>query len=238
MIVAGCAASSKPYASSAAVTAAAHWRGWPATGSGSACSKLTVNRWIAGATRDCAAAVTTALEAFRFDEAAHHLYHFAWGSFCDWYLEFTKPILQGDDDAARAETQATTAWVLAQLVHLLHPVMPFISEELWRQLAGDVAGMLIVGSWPDLPPDLHDPDATAEMDWVVAAISAIRAIRTEVNVPAGARLPLLVKDADPAAAARLERQPSHSAGWRGSSGSSRSMRCRPAASRRWSRAPP
>ena len=98
--------------------------------------RLTVNRWIAGAVRDCAVAVTTALETFRFDEAAHRLYHFAWGTFCDWYLEFTKPILQGEDEAARAETQATTAWVLAQLVHLLHPVMPFITEELWRQLAG------------------------------------------------------------------------------------------------------
>jgi len=77
-------------------------------------SRLTENRWIAGATRDCAAAVTGALEAFRFDEAAHLIYHFVWGSFCDWYLEFTKPILQAEDADARAETQATTAWVLAQ----------------------------------------------------------------------------------------------------------------------------
>ncbi|HEV8680453.1 MAG TPA: valine--tRNA ligase, partial [Stellaceae bacterium] len=105
-------------------------------------SRLTVNRWIAGATRQCAVAVTGALEAFRFDEAAHHLYHFLWGSFCDWYLEFTKPILQGDDAAARAETQATTAWVLAQTLHLLHPLMPFITEEVWQQLAGGDAGML------------------------------------------------------------------------------------------------
>ena len=75
--------------------------------------------------------------------------------------------------------------MLAQIVHLLHPVMPFITEELWRQLAGEDAGMLIRAAWPDLPPDLHDPEAAAEMDWVVAAISAIRAIRTEVNVPAG-----------------------------------------------------
>ncbi|HEV8681083.1 MAG TPA: class I tRNA ligase family protein, partial [Stellaceae bacterium] len=164
---------------------------------------------IAGATRDCATAVTGALEAFRFDEAAHHLYHFLWGSFCDWYLEFTKPILQGDDDAARAETQATTAWVLAQTLRLLHPLMPFITEEVWQQLAGGDAGMLIVAPWPDLAPDLHDPAAAAEMEWVVAAISAIRGIRTEVNVPAGARLPLLVKDADVTAAARLERHAEH-----------------------------
>jgi valyl-tRNA synthetase len=172
-------------------------------------ARLTVNRWIAGATRDCATAVTAALETFRFDEAAHRLYHFAWGTFCDWYLEFTKPIVQGEDAAARAETQATTAWVIAQLIHLLHPVMPFLSEELWHQLAGEASGMLIGAAWPDLAPDLHDPEAAAEMDWVVAAITAVRAIRTEVNVPAAARLPLLVKDADSAAAARLERHAEH-----------------------------
>jgi len=171
--------------------------------------RLTVNRWIAGATRDCAGAVTAALEAYRFDEAAHRLYHFVWGTFCDWYLEFTKPILQGDDPDARRETQAMTAWVLGQVVHLLHPVMPFITEELWQQIEGEKAGMLMVSQWPDLPPDLHDPEAAAEMEWVVAAISAIRAIRTEVNVPAGARVPLLVKDADPTALARLERQREH-----------------------------
>src|SRR4051794_4054922 len=171
--------------------------------------KLTVNRWIAGATRDCAAAVTVALEAYRFDEAAHRLYHFLWGTFCDWYLEFPKPILQGDDEAARAETQATTSWVLATLVHLLHPVMPFITEELWGQLAGDKGEMLIRAAWPDLPPELHDAEAASEMDWVVAAITAIRAIRTEVNVPAGSRLPLLVKDADGAAAERLDRHREH-----------------------------
>src|SRR6185437_5075232 len=169
----------------------------------------TVNRWIAGATRDCAVAVASALESYRFDEAAHHLYHFLWGSFCDWYLEFTKPILAGEDEAARAETRATTAWVLAQTLHLLHPIMPFITEEVWQQLAGTGGGMLIGAAWPDLPPDLRDPAATAEMEWVVAAISAIRAIRTEVNVPAGARLPLLVKDADATAAARLDRHREH-----------------------------
>jgi valyl-tRNA synthetase len=171
--------------------------------------RLTVNRWIAGATRDCAAAMTESLETYRFDEAAHHLYHFLWGTFCDWYLEFTKPILQGEDPDARRETQATTAWVLAQIVHLLHPVMPFITEELWQQIGGEKPGILMVSAWPDLPPDLHDPEAAAEMEWVVAAISAIRGIRTEVNVPAGARVPLLVKDADAAVQARLERHREH-----------------------------
>jgi len=171
--------------------------------------KLTVNRWIAGATRDCAMTVTISLENFRFDEAAHRLYHFIWGSFCDWYLEFTKPILQGEEAAAQAETRAMTAWVLQQIVHLMHPIAPFITEEVWHQLAGEGAGFLMSAPWPDLPPDLHDPAAAAEMDWVVAAISAIRAVRTEVNVPAGARVPLLVKDADTAAAARLGRHADH-----------------------------
>src|SRR3954463_5053201 len=170
---------------------------------------LTVNRWIVGAVRDCAMAVTTSLENFRFDEAAHRLYHFVWGSFCDWYLEFTKPILQGEEAAAQAETRAMTAWVLQQIVHLMHPIAPFITEEVWRQLAGEGAGFLTSSRWPDLPPDLHDPAAAAEMDWVVAAISAIRAVRTEVNVPAGARVPLLVKDADAAALARLARHREH-----------------------------
>jgi valyl-tRNA synthetase len=158
--------------------------------------KLTVNRWIAGATRDCAMAVTTSLEAFRFDEAAHHLYRFAWGSFCDWYLEFTKPILQGDDEAARNETQATTAWALAQLVHLLHPIMPFITEELWGQLADEGAGMLIASAWPDLPPDLHDPEAVAEMETLIKDLSSIRSVRAALNLPPGLRIETDITDAE------------------------------------------
>ena len=171
--------------------------------------RLSVNRWIAGAVHECAAAVTGALEAYRFDEAARLLHQFAWGTLCDWYLEFTKPILQGADAAARAETQAMTAWTLAQTLHLLHPIMPFVTEEIWQHLAGDGAGMLIAAPWPELPPDLHDPEAAAEMEWVVAAISALRGIRTEVSVPAAARLPLRVKDADAGTLLWLEHHREH-----------------------------
>jgi valyl-tRNA synthetase len=170
-------------------------------------SRLTVNRWIAGATQGCAAAVTTALEGFRFDEAAHLLYHFLWGTFCDWYLEFTKPILQGEDADARAETQATTAWVLAQTVHLLHPIMPFLTEEIWQQFAG--AGMLIVAPWPDLKPDLADPAALAEMQALIEDLSAIRAVRSELNIPPGARIDVEVRDADPATASRIAAHAEH-----------------------------
>jgi valyl-tRNA synthetase len=170
--------------------------------------RLTVNRWIVGAARDCAADVTAALDTYRFDEAASRLYHFVWGTFCDWYLEFTKPILQGED-AARTETQATTAWVLGRVVHLLHPIMPFITEEVWERLAGEAAGMLITGAWPDFPSDVLEPNAPAEMDWVVQAISAIRTLRAEMNVPPGARIPLDLKDVDALAEQRVERHREH-----------------------------
>ncbi|MGH7053043.1 MAG: class I tRNA ligase family protein, partial [Stellaceae bacterium] len=170
---------------------------------------LTVNRWIAGALAECAAAVSAALDAFRFDEAANRLYQFVWGTFCDWYVEFTKPILAGADPEAGAETRAMTAWALDRIVHLLHPIMPFVTEELWQNLAGAKAGLLLTAEWPEFPPDLADPAALAEMDWVVAAIVAIRAVRAEMNVPAAARVPLLVKDADPAALDRLARHREH-----------------------------
>jgi valyl-tRNA synthetase len=173
-----------------------------------ACRQI-VNRWIVSATRDCAAAVTLALEAYRFDEAANRLYAFVWGTFCDWYLEFSKPILQGGDAAAQAETRAMIGWTLTQIVHLLHPVMPYVTEEVWAQLGGAEAGLLLTAPWPELAPELHDPAGAAEMEWAVATISAIRAVRSEINVPAGAKVPLLIKDADATAAARLDRQREH-----------------------------
>ncbi len=170
---------------------------------------LTVNRWIAAALTDCTAAVTASLDAYRFDEAAGRLYQFVWGTFCDWYIEFTKPILQGDDNQARRETQAATAWVLGRILHLLHPIMPFITEELWRGLAGEAAGLLISAAWPNFAPDMADRAAASEMEWVVAAISAIRTARAEINVPPAARVPLLVRDADAIAFERLERNVNH-----------------------------
>jgi valyl-tRNA synthetase len=171
--------------------------------------RLTVNRWATAAVAECAAAVTAALETYRFDEAASRLYHFLWGTFCDWYLEFTKPILQGADAAARAETQAATAWILQQVVHLLHPLMPFITEEIWEHLAGEAAGLLITARWPELSRDTGESEASAEMEWVVQAISAVRALRAEMNVSAAARIPLYLKDVEPRAGQRIERHHEH-----------------------------
>ena len=165
--------------------------------------RLTANRWIVGALAAAARQTEEALDAFKFNDAANALYQFAWGSFCDWYIEFTKPFLLGEDEAPKEETRATMAWVLGEVLHLLHPIMPFISEEIWEQLAGAVAGRLITARWPSYPASLSDQAAGAEMDWVVRLISAVRAVRSEMNVPAAAKLTLLVKDAAPSTLARL-----------------------------------
>ena len=167
--------------------------------------RLTVNRWITSAVARCADEVTAALDSYRFDEAASRLYHFVWGTFCDWYLEFTKPILQSADAAGGAETRVTTAWILGRIVHMLHPIMPFVTEEIWEQLGGSAAGMLISAPWPDFEIHAPDPGPAEEMEWVVQAISAIRALRAEMNVPPSARLPLWLKDLEPVAAQRIER---------------------------------
>jgi valyl-tRNA synthetase len=165
--------------------------------------RQTVNRWIAGAVVDAARAAAEAIEAYRFNDAANALYQFAWGGFCDWYIEFTKPILLGDDEAAKRETRVMTAWVLGEIAHLLHPLMPFITEEIWEHLAGADAGRLVVSHWPVYPADIRDAAASAEMDWVVRLVSTIRAIRAEMNVPGGAQVTLLVKDAAPETLSRL-----------------------------------
>ena len=165
----------------------------------------TINRWIVGKVADAAKQLEAAIAAYRFNDAADVLYHFTWGSFCDWYLEFTKPILAGSDEAAAAETRATMGWALGQLLHLLHPFMPFITEELWGHLGGAKGGRLITSAWPSYDDGLIDPDAAAEIDWMIRLISEVRAVRAEMNVPAKAQIPLLVRDANTANQARLER---------------------------------
>jgi valyl-tRNA synthetase len=168
----------------------------------------TVNKWIVGETAKAAAAVTRELEARRFNEAAGALYKFVWNVYCDWYLEFIKPLLNGEDEAAKTETRRTAAWVLDQILILLHPFMPFITEELWTRLGEFGAkrkGMLIVEAWPALSHDLIDADAEAEIDWMVRLIEETRSTRSELNVPAGAKIPLLLIGADVPTQVRLER---------------------------------
>jgi valyl-tRNA synthetase len=167
-----------------------------------ASATLTVNRWIAGSVAATAARVEAAFEEYKFNDAAAALYQFTWNTFCDWYLEFTKPILQRGDAAMQAETRAMTAWVLAQITHILQPIMPFLTQTLWRHLAGDEDGMLISARWPSYGASLVDRESIAEMDWVVSLISAIRSARSELNVPAGAEL-AAYQASDPVALKRI-----------------------------------
>ncbi len=164
----------------------------------------TVNRWIVGELADASKKVADAIDAYKFNEAANAAYQFTWGNFCDWYMEFTKPILAGTDEAAKAETRATTAWVLDQILHVLHPMMPFITEELWEQLSPSRANRLISAEWPEFGADLVDAAARDEMNWVVRLITSVRSMRSEMNVPPAAQIELKLKDAGPGSLARLD----------------------------------
>ena len=167
-----------------------------------------INKWIRGETVKTVAEVTRALEAPSFDAAASALYKFIWNVFCDWYLELAKPILNGDDAAAKAETRATAAWALDVILKILHPVMPFITEELWDKTAlfgPKRDGMLIVEKWPELPDSWIDAEAEAEIGWLVDTVSEIRSVRAEMNVPPGAKPPLTVIGANAETKARLVR---------------------------------
>ena len=177
----------------------------PQAGFDPAACRETVNRWIVGETARIAAEVETAIEEYRFNEVAQALYRFTWHGFCDWYVEFTKPVFQGPDTAARAETRAATAWVLDQLLHLLHPLMPYITEELWQALAPGREQALITAPWPVLDEALIDGAAAAEMAWLIELISEVRAVRAEMRVPSGARIEMILNGADAEAKLRLER---------------------------------
>jgi len=166
----------------------------PVTGFDPASVKLPVNRWAVGELALTATKVAESLDNLRFSEAALGIYQFAWGTFCDWYLEFTKPLLAAGGEGA-VETRATTAWLLDQILLLLHPTMPFLTEELYEKL-GDRAGHLLATSdWPDFGAGMVDEAAKAEIDWLVRLISAIRSTRSDINVPASAVIPLVLKGA-------------------------------------------
>ena len=156
--------------------------------------KLAVNRWIVGEFYAAAADVDKAVKDYRFNDAAEAVYHFIWDVFCDWYLELSKPLLQGDDAAEIQETRETLGWTLDQILKLLHPFMPFITEVLWEQTASR-DGFLMLQDWPADTTAAQDDEAKAEMDWVIKIISQIRSVRSDVNVPAGAKVPVSVIEA-------------------------------------------
>ena len=166
---------------------------------------LALNKWIIGEVGRVRVAVDAALDGYRFNDAASALYAFVWGSVCDRYLELSKPILKGDHssgDAGRLETQTTLAWVLEQSMTLLHPIMPFITEELWS-ITAPRDKMLVHQDWPSYGHELVDEAAAAEISWAIALIDAIRSARAQMNVPAGAKVPLVQVQNDAAGSAAL-----------------------------------
>ncbi|MDP2780378.1 class I tRNA ligase family protein, partial [Devosia sp.] len=166
---------------------------------------LPLNRWIVGATARGAAAVTQGILDYKFNEAANSAYDFVWGTFCDWYVEFAKPVFMGEDEAAKAETRATAAWALDQILTILHPFMPFVTEELWAEtgkFGSPRQSMLILTEWPDLA-GLEDAEADADLTWLIDVITNVRSVRSEMNVPASAKLSLVVVGANETTLRRL-----------------------------------
>jgi valyl-tRNA synthetase len=176
------------------------------TGFNPATVSSTLNKWIVAKVAEAAQTIGAAIESYRFNEAADGLYKFTWGTFCDWYLEFTKPVFQGQDEALKAETRATTAWVLDHILILGQPIIPFVTHELWRRLA-EAAGVqrqqeLSEAPWPEI--SLPADTAQGDIDWVVDVVSAIRSVRAEMNVPPAAMIAASVKDASAQKRARLD----------------------------------
>jgi valyl-tRNA synthetase len=173
-----------------------------------ACVEQTLNRWVRGELTKAERQVSAAIEGGRFDDAASALYRFVWNVFCDWYLELAKPVFQGSDEAARAETRAMTAWTLDQTIKLLAPVMPFITEELWAELGKTGPAreepMLLGARWPDLPDAFVDAQAEAEIGWLVEVVEAVRSLKGEMNV-AAAKPPLTFVAPDALTVARIAR---------------------------------
>ena len=163
--------------------------------------KATANTWIIGETAKTLAEVNEALENYRFDQAADALYKFVWGKVCDWYVEFAKPLFDGPD---AGETRQTMAWVLDQSMILLHPFMPFITEELWGT-TGKREKLLVHTDWPELPASLIDRDAEREMTFVTTLIDDIRSARAQVHVPVGLKADLVATSLTEEAHAAFQR---------------------------------
>ncbi len=170
-------------------------------------AKETLNRWIAHETGKAAREITEAIEAYKFNEAAGAAYRFVWNIFCDWYLELAKPMLQGADGPAKDETGAMTAWVRDEILKLLHPFTPFVTEELW-QVTGESGsvrdGLLALAPWPKLE-GLDDLEAEAEIGWVVDLVGAIRSVRAEMNITPATEIPLVLVAVSAATQARASR---------------------------------
>ncbi len=160
-------------------------------------------KWIVGKTVEAEQRMRDALEAYRFNDAATAVYQFVWGTYCDWFLELSKPVLQGADGEAKTEMRATAAWVLDQILKLCHPIIPYITEELWQTIDQGRERRLIGTAWPSLDADLVDAGVNAEIDWVIRLITQIRVVRAEMNVPPSVKIPMMLKGASEASRSYL-----------------------------------
>ncbi len=154
--------------------------------------RQSVNQWAIGEAVKTTHQVTENIEKYRFNDAADAIYKFAWNSYAAWYIELIKPIMNGDDADAKAETQAAAGWILDQILKLLHPFMPFITEELWAKTSEHRESHLILAEWPDLSDSLINEAASADIDALIRIISAIRSVRSEMNVPPSKKGPLIL----------------------------------------------
>ncbi|MEO0546159.1 MAG: valine--tRNA ligase [Pseudomonadota bacterium] len=169
-------------------------------------SKQQLNRWILTELSKAVSEVTEALEKYRFNDASAAAYRFVWNTYCDWYLELLKPLFNGEDEDAKREAQAVAAHVLDEIYALLHPFMPFMTEELWRETASDRAGLLCHAAWPQ--PNVMDDAAAQEINWLIELVSAVRSLRSEMNIKPSQLLNLELVGTDATTRARLERQKS------------------------------
>ncbi|WP_144754890.1 valine--tRNA ligase [Bartonella saheliensis] len=170
------------------------------------CAKLALNRWILTELSKTISAVTTGIENYKFNEAAATLYRFIWNTFCDWYLELLKPIFQSENEDAKNEAQACTAWVLDEVYKLLHPFMPHMTEELWaltETQGGKREDMLALTKWPEAT--LIDEEAAADINWLIDVVTGIRSVRFEMNIPAATQAPLVIVEAGEVTRERVQR---------------------------------
>src|SRR5947209_5209124 len=161
-------------------------------------NSVEINRWILSQAEFATAELTTAIQAYRFNDAAQAVYRFIWNVVCDWYLELVKPLLSGGTEDEQQETRETIAFVLEICLKLLHPFMPFLTEELWHQTraAAGAKNVLAVAPWPDLA-GYASPEDEAQIGWIIDLVSEIRSVRAELNVPAAAQIPLVLVGATP-----------------------------------------
>jgi len=170
--------------------------------------KATVNRWVLAEAARTIGEVEQGFRSYRFNDAAGAVYHFVWDVYCDWYLELIKPVLNGTNDSEREEVRATAAYVRDQILKLLHPFMPFITEELWARTAEHASPretLLMEARWPNAAAIPQDEAAREEINWIVELVTEIRSVRAEMNVPAAAHIPLILKEAGELTKERLVR---------------------------------